>query len=494
MVRRFFRDSAIYAVPAAVSTGTSFVTFPLYAHHFLPGAYGILDLLSFASTLLVLTVALEIYQGVGRYVTGEKDFAVVRAYVSTALWWTMACYLLFGAFVLAFARPISSVMLGGSAPVSLLRIALLWTAVQGVLTLLQAQLRWQLRPKAFAIASGINALVTAGSGLAFVFVAHLGVAGVLWGQLAGSAAALMFVGVQLRATVQLSFDRARWRQMVRFSAPLVISNTGVFLNLYADRFVIQHMRSLGDVGRYGVASRVAMLTMLLLMGFQGAAVPLFLSRKEDPSTPGEIARIFRLFCALALAMGLGLSILAQPLLRVLAAAPYQSAAAVVPFLVVSTLFANMYMFAPGLVIAERTGVMARLTVVAGICNLALAVALVPPFGILGAGVATAVTSVGWFVALMRASQLCYRVPHHFSQLITAAAVAVGLIAVSFATLHQSRAEMLAAGPLAIRLALIGAGVALCGSLCLGSDELGGLFRRVRRARGFKARALPYRSA
>jgi O-antigen/teichoic acid export membrane protein len=494
MVRRFFRDSAIYAVPAAVSTGTSFVTFPLYAHRFEPRAYGILDLLSFTSTLVVLTVALEIYQGVGRYVTGEKDFDVVRAYASTALWWTVACYLLFGAFVLLFARPICSVILGSSAPVSLLRIALGWTSVQGVVTLLQAQLRWQLRPKAFAAVSGVNAAATASSGLAFVFAAHLGVAGVLWGQLVGSGAALLLVAVLLRKTIQLSFDRTRWRRMVRFSAPLVISNAGVFLNLYADRFVIQHLRSLGDVGRYGVANRVAMLTMLLLVGFQGAAVPLFLSRRDDPSTPAAIARIFRLFTALALAMALGLSILAPPLLRVLAAAPYQSAAEVVPFLVVSTLFANMYMFAPGLVIAERTRAMARLTIVAGVCNLLLALALVPPLGIIGAGLATAVTSFGWFAALMRASQRCYRVPHRFSQLVRAAAVAAGLIGVSFASLHQTRAEMLDLGPLALRLVLVSVGVAVCGTMCLGVDELGGLIRRARSVRGLKTRALPSRSA
>ena len=58
---------------------------------------------------------------------------------------------------------------------------------------------------------------------------------------------------------------------------------------------------------FRVSNRIAMLVMLLLMGFQGAAAPLFLSERDDPSTPGQIARIFRLFVALSLAMLLALS-------------------------------------------------------------------------------------------------------------------------------------------------------------------------------------------
>jgi O-antigen/teichoic acid export membrane protein len=90
MVRRFFRDSAIYIVPTILSTGMSFVMFPFYAHHFSPRQYGVFDLLTLTAMLVGWTVALEIYQGVGVYVSGEKDPRRVRGYASTALWFV--CY------------------------------------------------------------------------------------------------------------------------------------------------------------------------------------------------------------------------------------------------------------------------------------------------------------------------------------------------------------------------------------------------------------------
>ena len=162
MVRRFFRDSLVYAIPGAVSTGTSIVTFPLFAHHFKPGAYGVLDIISFTGTLAVLIVALEIYQGVGRYTAGEKDRVLVRRYASTALWWTIACYLIFGVVGVLLARPISAALLESSRYAGIVRVAAASTAFQGVLSVMQAQLRWQLRPRAFGSAAVVNALVTAG--------------------------------------------------------------------------------------------------------------------------------------------------------------------------------------------------------------------------------------------------------------------------------------------------------------------------------------------
>jgi O-antigen/teichoic acid export membrane protein len=483
VVRRFFRDSALYAVPAAVSAGASFLTFPLFAHHFAPRAYGTLDLLAFTSTLVVMVGALEIYQGVGRYTSGERDAKVVRRYASTAMWWALACYSSFAVVCLVLAQPISAALLSSPSSASVVRVAVLWTAVAGILSVTQAQLRWQLRPKAFAAVAIINVVLTAGVGLALVFLAHLGVTGVIWGQLLGCAAALVVVLLLTRDIFRRTFDRAALQKMLRYSAPLVISSAGVFLNLYADRFVIQHFRSLSDVGLYGVGNRVAMLVMLLLMGFQGAAAPLFLSRRDEPSTPSEIARIFRWFVAISIVMLLTLSIFAAPILRVLAAAPYQSADHVVPFLVLATLFANMYMFAPGLAVAERTHTMAKLTGIAGVANLLLAVALVPVLGIVGAALGTAVTSVAWFVALMRASQRYYPVPHRWKRLAQAYIVAIGVVAAAFALLPQSRDAALQIGTLAARVGLLAAGVAACTTLCLGADGLLSVKRAVAGALG-----------
>jgi len=478
MVRRFFRDSAVYVLPAALSSGVSFLLFPLYAHRFTPQQYGDLDLLLLTGTLIGLTVALEMYQAVGRYVAGEADARLRKGYASTGLFITVAMYSLFAVVFELLAAPITHLLLGSQATPELLRVATAWMCAQGLLNFIQAQLRWQLRPRAFATASALNAFGTAGAAALFVFGLHLEVRGALLGQLTGSSLALLYAAGATRGTFAFQFGLDKCRQLLRYSIPLVPSGVGVFLNLYADRLVIKHLRSVADVGIYGVGYRVATIVLLLLVGFQGAATPLILAGKDDPAMPSDIARIMRIFCALALSSFVALSLLATPMLRILAASPYQSASNVVPFLVIASLFSGMYFFAPGLVIAKKTVTMAKLTTFSGVANLLLAIVLVPPLGIIGAGIATAATSLLWFILLMRKSQRYYRVPHRWAPLVVASTVVVVFVWIALALLPSTRVDALDPGILAIRVLLVGLGVLLSVGLSLDKRDLGSSPRQL----------------
>lgn len=478
MVRRVFRDSAIYVVPTILTAGMSFLLFPFYAHHFTPRQYGIFDLLTLTAMLVGWTVALEIYQGVGIYVSGEKDARRVRAYASTALWFAIGAYAVFAVLAELFALPISHLLLGGGVSVSLLRVSVVWMCVTGVLAITQAQLRWQLRPSAFAISSAINATLTIALSAVLVFGVGLGVEGAILGQLIAVATTLGYVLFATRGTFRVMFEWQKCKQMLAYSIPMVPASIGLFLNLYADRLVIQHDRSLADVGLYGVGYRLATVVTLVLTAFQAAALPLILARKDDPSTPRDLARMFRIFAAPALAGFVAISLLATPALHLLAAPEYQHAAAVVPFLLISVLFANMYSFAPGMAINRKPLPAAAMTVAAGVANLALALALVPPLGIMGAGIATAISSFAWFVGLIAFSQRQYAVPHQWRQLVLAFAVIVAFVAASLLLLPTSGPESIQTGDLVIRLALVVVGAVLSASLALGRGELDHLFRRI----------------
>ncbi len=479
MVRRFFRDSAIYTLPVAISSGMSFILFPFYAHHFSPREYGAYDLLTLTGILVGWTVALEIYQAVGRFVAGEKDVERARSYASTALWFATGAYTVFAVLVELFAVPASHLLLGKSVSPVLLRVAVPWMCVSGILSIAQAQLRWQLRPVSFAAASLFLAFVTAAASALLVFVARLEVEGAILGQLAGCTAGLAYVLVATRGTFYLHVDKQKLREMIAYSAPLVPASAAGFLNLYADRLVIQHLRTLGDVGVYGVGYRIAAITTLLLAGFQGAALPLIIARRDEPSAPADLARIFRVFTAIVLASFIVLTMFATPALRFLAAAEFQRAYSVVPFLLISTVFAGMYMFAAGVALGRTTMVVARITVLAGVGNLVLALALVGPLGIIGAGIATAGTSVAWFVALMVVSQRRYPVPHRWGQLVAAFVTVTSLVLISLAILPASRAHALDPMSLIIRAALVVCGIALAARLSLGADELQTTLRTMR---------------
>jgi O-antigen/teichoic acid export membrane protein len=225
------------------------------------------------------------------------------------------------------------------------------------------------------------------------------------------------------------------------------------------------------VGVYGIAFRVSLVVSLLVTGVQSAAMPHVLSRHSEPETPAEVARALRLFWALGCVAFIGLSIFAEPLVRLLAARAYFGGAHLVPFLVAATFLGGAYVFAPGPVIAGRTRAFAALNVVAGLMNLGLAFALVGAYGVVGAGIATVVSSGFAFASTMVLSQRLFLVPHEWWRLAASAVVATGTVLAARSAIVLGRDSALAASPVLERVALGAAGCLLVAAMLLERGEI-----------------------
>jgi O-antigen/teichoic acid export membrane protein len=492
MVTRFLKDSSIYAVAGMLSQGIAFLLFPFFAHVLHPREYGALDILFLVGIVVSLTVALEISQGLGRYQHDARDERERGSYAFTALLFTLGCFSVFTVVTLALAAPLSRALLGPGFGPGLLRLAALGWFVNGFLYIASDQLRWRLRPKAFAAVTVTVAVTTTAASAALVLGLRTGVSGAIAGQLIGFACGALLTAILSRGIYSPEFDWVKCRRMLRYSIPLIPSSVGVFLNGYADRLAIQHQASLAQVGVYGIGYRFAVAVGLVLVGFQGATMPLVLSQHEDPSMPTYLGRVFRVFCVLALATFVAVSVLAPPAVRVLAAPAYFAAAGVVPYVVGGALLGGMNVFAPGPIIARRTATMSAIWIAAGTLNAGLAFALVPPLGIVGAGLATLLSSALAFGSLMIVSQREYRVPHLWGRVAAATLLAVALVVLSRTAIPTGASSALAVGALLARIALLAVALAVLPWLLLDSGERAQgwrtLFarRRWRRAAGVRS--------
>ena len=208
----------------------------------------------------------------------------------------------------------------------------------------------------------------------------------LIGTIAGATLALWLS----RYLYRLTFDRAALGAMLRFSIPLVPSGIGVLVTLYIDRVAIRTLMTIADVGLFGIGYRIASITGLLMVGFQVALTPLIYANYRDPRMPDELATIFRAFVGFAVLIILGLGpLFAREILVIVATPTFYPAAAVVPLLAPALLLSSMYVFAPGLAIAKRTGPIAAIHISSALLNTALNLTLIPLLGISGAALATA---------------------------------------------------------------------------------------------------------
>jgi O-antigen/teichoic acid export membrane protein len=456
VLRALARDGAVYAVAALVSRGVSVLLVPLYTRVLTPADFGSFDLFLVFASLVNLTVALEISQGVARFYAAERDPARQRAFASTAWWFTLACYSVFGLAAVWQAEGLARLALGheGLEGAFLVGVATIWCS--GLFYLVQNQFRWELRSVEYASASLIMTCVTAAAAVTFTVGFGWGLTGLLAAMATGAAIGLLYGLRRLRSSFALRFDWSALRSMLAFSIPLVPSGIAVFASTYVDRIMISHLLTLDALGAYGVGFRVASLVGLVMIAFQGALTPLVYRYYRDPATAHQLARIFRIFVACALGLALTLTLFADDVVAVMATPEYGAAAAVVGTLVVAILLAQMYIFAPGIVIAKKTPYVTGINVLAAVVNVALNWVLIPRYGIGGAALATLSGSATAFAAYLLVGQTLYPIPHRWGRLATATA--------SVLALAWTTQELALEGPM--RLLLNGAAIAAAAAIVL----------------------------
>jgi O-antigen/teichoic acid export membrane protein len=442
MVRDVLLHSIQYGAAAILSRAASILLVPVYTRILVPADYGRLDLLIAFASLVNVTVALEISQGVARHYVDAPTDADRRAYASTSLWFSVSAYSLFVVIAFALADSLSQLVLGGSHP-ELIQVGGLWIWATGMFYLIQNQLRWKLDPRGYAAVSVLATVASIGFSIILVAILRWGVVGVLVGQTIGMLLGLA-LGLRLLAGVyEPTFEKGRLIEMLRFSAPLVPSGIAVFVTLYVDRIAVAHFMTLGDVGIFGIGYRIASITSLTMIAFQAALTPLVYQHYRERETPEELAGLFRLFVAFALFLCLGLAMYADELVSIFTTPPFYGGATVVPLLAPAVLIAGMYVFAPGLAIQKRTGSIALLNVGQAVLNLGLNIVLIPILGIEGAALATLVGASATFVGYMALSQRSYYVPHRWIPIGLGITATIGLFLVTRPFAGTGLAEILA---------------------------------------------------
>jgi O-antigen/teichoic acid export membrane protein len=417
MIKSFLKDSVIYSIPSIISRGMSLFLVPLYTRVLNPSDYGSLDLLMVFAGIINLTIALEVSQGVSRFYTETLNPVQKMLYASSAFWFTFLVYFFFVIGTISNSNSLSILILGRSGLTDIFNIGMVYIFFNGIFYLIQNQFRWELKSKKYAVVSLLNSLVTAGVSIWLTYIFKFGFKGLLLGMLSGSVIATIIGFFLLRKSFRFRFEYIHLKEMLSFSSPLVFSGIAVWLSQYIDRIMIKHYLSIEQLGLFGIGYRIASIVGLVMIGFQGALTPLIYKNYTKPDTPKEIAQIFRFFIVAALYFFLVLTLFSIDILKLFTTVNYYNAKSVVIFLVPAMLFANMYIFAPGIGISKKSYIFIWINLGGAFINFLLNIILIPLFGIMGAGIATMIGYLTVFIMNMYFSQKFYFVPHKWKPII-----------------------------------------------------------------------------
>jgi O-antigen/teichoic acid export membrane protein/glycosyltransferase involved in cell wall biosynthesis len=428
-LRRLGRHSAIYGIGGLVSRVIAVLLLPVYTRYLTPEDYGKIETLLALTTVMGLVLRAGITSAFFRFYFDVDDDEGRLRVLRTSFWFTMGGATIGLALLLALAEPVSTLLFGSADAADLVRASgvALWATVN--YEQLTALFRVEERSVAFVCASLANIFLTIGITLYLVVALEKGPIGVIVGNFSGTLIVYLALLGYRRDQLGLQFDRRLLREMNRFGVPLVPTGLFLWTTNFSDRFFLVKLADVAEAGLYSVGVRVASAMVLLLTAFRTAWPAFAYSIKDEDEARRTYAYVLTYLTVVTAWVALALTLVSPGLVDLLATEEFSESSRVVGPLAFSTVaYAAYIVVAIGVGRVRRTQFNWVVTGIAALVNVALNLALIPPYGMMGAAIATVAAYSTMAVGMAWWSQRLYPVPYQWRRVATAALAAVVLAA------------------------------------------------------------------
>lgn len=426
-LKRLGKHSAIYGLGGLVSRILAVLLLPLYTHYLSTSDYGQIETLVALVTVLTIILRFGISSAFFRFYFDADDHDGRRLVLRTSFWFTMTMATLGLVAVVAVATPLSEALFGEPDAANLVRASAVALWAQMNYEQLSSLFRVEERSVAFVIASLTNIALTVAGTILLVVVLDKGPLGVIVGNFTGTLLVYLALLGYRREQLGLQLDRGLLRRMNHFGMPLVPSALFLWVTNFSDRFFLVKLTNTAEVGLYSVGVRIASAMVLLLTAFRMAWPAFAYSIKSDEEAKGTYAWVLTYLVVLTTWIATALTLLSPWIVDWLTAPEFAGASRVVgPLAFAAVSFGGFIVISIGIGRARRTQFNWVITGVAAVVNVALNLALIPVYGMMGAAAATIAAYTVMFAGMAWWAQRIFPVPYQWRRVLTAAAAGIGL--------------------------------------------------------------------
>jgi len=420
-LRRLATTGAAYTAASIFSKLIAVALLPLYTRYLTTTDYGAAEVMFAAVVSASIVVRFGMIEALLRfyYKDDEDPAAVVKSTFAGLFWFATIGALL----ALPFASPIAEALLnpktaaevGQMAELARISIGGLWvlTMFEFLLTLF----RLEERARAYFVTTMLSVLAAIGLTVILVVGQGEGARGLLLGSYASGAAFVVGLIVLQRRRLSLWIDRGLLRRLMRFGLPTMPAELSLYGLNFVDRIIIVHAAGLPEAGLYSLAVKFAQGVNVLVRGFQLAWPPLAYSIRDDDEARRTYATVVTLFTAGCAFVVAGMWLLSRWIVRALAAPRFFDSYEAIGLLATGVTLYALYMVL--VVILGRTGRTEfnfPATAAALAANIVLNLLLVPPLGIVGAGIALVASYLVVLSLMYIFTQRLFPVPYEWGRL------------------------------------------------------------------------------
>ena len=411
------KDTFFYSLANWGQRLVGLVTAPIVIAYFTPTDYGYISLVgtlaSFFSTLGLLAV---LDQGLPRFFIDSKDEGERKGYVTTSFFVGGIGMMGMALIILGGTPLISMFFKDIKVPIVFTLLTALTCVAQGFQYVGNNMLKWTFQSPLFT-------KITLAKSIMYAVLAIPGIALLGWRAkevlLAGALVTILaevWANWSVKEYMKPSMaSRKKLKELLGYSWPLLGLNIFAFFTRSLDRIFLAGLASLSAVGIFTVSFTVASIFETLVVGFFFAWGPYMLSTFREERAPQRYAHFFSIFSCLGIVCIIGLGLWGSSVVLLFRPdGTYKEIGVFIPWIISGTLiyYLGGY-FAPGPAIRKKTYWKLYGFMLAAGSNALLNYILIPRFGILGAGIATTLSSLFAGIFNQAISNRLYYVPNRW---------------------------------------------------------------------------------
>jgi O-antigen/teichoic acid export membrane protein len=409
------RQTLAYGLSGLIVPVVGLITLPIFARVFTRSQYGILELATTTGTVALTITDLGMMAATLRSFYDYRDDQEPqrRNIVLTGFVTTSTAALTAAVLMILFRNQLSKAIFGHSGLETVVVLTALGIPALNTWRYASEVMRIKRQAFYYLALSVAAATISTVAGVVGVLALDWRVKGVIVAGLI--AAVISAVGglVVIRRSLAGRFSRGHLRRMLAFGLPLVPSALSAWALALVDRIILARVGTLSQVGQYAIANRIAMLLTLGMTAFLFALTPfLFSVYAEDPKQ--EKAARGRTLTYLVFLLSLGglvLTLFAKEIIDIVAPKFNDAYLAVGPLVLGTIGYGIAQLLVTGISLARRTMLLAGFAIICAGLNIGLNILLIPPFGIVGAALATTIGYALLATLYYGSSQRVYPTPY-----------------------------------------------------------------------------------
>lgn len=380
--KNLFNNTLFFSISKLGSKFVLFLLVPLYTTCLTKSEYGIAELITTSSDLLIPIVTLGIGNAVYRFTFDKKhlDKEVLKCFylvffisliIAAAIGYFLKFFDNIGKYGLQF---------------SLLMVLSFFNETYGL------YLKAKERTIVFAIDGLIYIAFLGLLNVLFLYVLNLGVFGYLFAMILSKIISIIYMmifGKVERVILPIDIDFSLFKEMIIYSFPLIANSLFWWIMTYSDKYMLNFILDIDTVGVYTVASKIPSMITTVASIFIEAFNISYLKEYEKGTSKmfyNNIFKAFNIFMPLAVSVVL---LIIRPFMYIYVSDDYYSAIQVIPYLMLGAFFWAYSSFCGAIFSAvKKSNIVMFSSLYGAIGNIILNFILIPLYGMTGAAMAT----------------------------------------------------------------------------------------------------------